>query len=133
VWLHTHACLYQEFLYYAMLYDFLKLISKTTRCISGSKVQQSANVSTTSSQTLTKLHTFLASHVHSLHKNNTIEGQTRAFSHHCLPQPVSFKRSLAVTGIFKIKFAAGNSSIAFKNWLLCPFKSWAEGLKIYAA
>ena len=76
---------------------------------------------TTSSQKSAELHVFLASHVHFLLKNITIEGQTRAFSHHSLLGPVSFKRSLAVTGLFKIKFAAGDSNIAFKNRLVCPF------------
>jgi len=70
---------------------------------------------TTSSQKSAELHIFPASLVHFLHKNNTIEGQTRAFIHHSLLLPVSFKRSLAVTWHFLIKFDVGDSNIALKS------------------
>ena len=76
---------------------------------------------TTFSQKSAELHIFLASHGHFLHKNNTIEGQMRAFSYHSLPRPASFKRGLAVTRLLKINFSVCDSNIAFKNQLDHPF------------
>ena len=90
---------------------------------------------TTCGQKSVELHIFLAYYIHFLHKNSTIEGQTRAFSRHSLLQPISFKRSLDVTRSFFINFAVGDSNIAFKNRLVCLFllTLWAKGFKIYTA